>query len=121
MDGVAKASFSIMDTSCDITCCAENSAGTSQSHCVVTKMLADTEREHRPYFIHPLYDQETEKDSVTLRVVVVATPLPVLHWIVDDTEVANERYAAWLPYIGVNITVQFIMISDLRMFLAKTA
>ncbi|VDO65247.1 unnamed protein product, partial [Haemonchus placei] len=57
----------------------------------------------KPYFAHPLHDQSTEKDSITLRVVVVASPAATLLWIVDGMVVSGMEGESVIYEDGIGI------------------
>ncbi|KAK6054801.1 immunoglobulin I-set domain protein, partial [Cooperia oncophora] len=106
-DGVAELDIPILSVSHEIKCCARNSAGMAECHCVVTKIpvegAASTLLSQKPYFVHPLHDQSTGKESLTLRVVVAASPPATLQWSIDGKTVTGDGDVSVIYEDGIGI------------------
>ncbi|KAK5968588.1 hypothetical protein GCK32_008491, partial [Trichostrongylus colubriformis] len=104
-DGVAQSNIPMRSSSHEIKCCAKNSKGTAESYCVVAKISVEgtvpESASQRPYFVHPLHDQSTEKSSLTLRVVVVAATS--LQWCIDGEIVTEKEYENMIYEDGIGI------------------
>ncbi|PIO74409.1 immunoglobulin I-set domain protein, partial [Teladorsagia circumcincta] len=106
-NGVAQLQILVSNSSHDIHCFARNSKGKAESRCVITKIPVEQEEStllwQKPYFIHPLHDQVTEKNSLTLRVVVVASPAATLQWSIDGENVIEESDKSVINEDGIGI------------------